>query len=509
MSLGLRDRARDHRRLYEIDTRAWLAELSVRHGRPIRLGDVTETDLAPIIELGFDLVWLMGVWKTGTAGRRLWRASPTVRAERARLLPDGSDADIAGSPFAVADYIVAPELGGEAGLARFRGRLREMGAGLVLDFVPNHTALDHSWVRSHPERFVSANLAARAAEPASIFRVRGRGDRWIAHGRDPYFPAWPDTAQLDYRRTDTREAMTDVLRQIAARCDGVRCDMAMLLLDDVFRSTWEGRSSPPPDEGRARGEFWPNVIEAVRAEHPEFVFIAEAYWGLEWRLQQHGFDYTYDKVLLDRLAAGDGAGVAAHLRADDEYQRRSVRFLENHDEQRAAARFASAQHRAAGLVTVAAPGLLLAHDGQLEGARLKPVVQLRRRPAEPVDEELRHFYVDLLVATSADAFQRGRSARLDPSPAWQGNPSHEAFVARSWIGPRRSRRVAVVNLARTPGQCLLRVPTDGLTGRTVVLRDLLGPVTYRRDLDEITTRGLYLDLPAYGYHLFRVTTADS
>ena len=130
------------------------------------------------------------------------------------------------------------------------------GVGLVLDFVPNHVAPDHPWAIEHPEYFVRGTADDLARDPDGFLAV---GDAVIARGRDPYFPAWPEVLQLDTSQASTRAAAVEVVTSIAARCDGVRCDMAMLMLDDVFDRTWGERAGggPTPDGGRG---YWPTVI---------------------------------------------------------------------------------------------------------------------------------------------------------------------------------------------------------------------------------------------------------
>lgn len=491
-----------HPRLLEIDTRSWLARLSDAGGRRVRLSDVPDSAIDEQLGVGFDLVWLMGVWDRGATGRRVARSQPWVRQERERLLPHGSSKDIAGSPFAVAGYQVAEDLGGDAGLAVLRHRLAARGAGLVLDFVPNHTAIDHPWVRRQPERYVQGSEAQRLSDPEAYVETRTDGRRWIAHGRDPYFPPWTDTAQLDYRHPEVHEAMRDTLAQVATRCDGVRCDMAMLVLDEVFRSTWaEHPPAGAPDV--ATGEFWWEAIRSVRRAYPSFVFIAEAYWDMEWRLQQLGFDYTYDKRLLDRLVAGDARGVVAHLRADEAYQRASVRFLENHDEPRAAARFAPPALRAALLTVAAVPGMLLVQEGEAEGARLRAPVQLARRPVEPIDPEIAAIHAAVLGATAQPPFRSGVCVAVEPRAAWPGDDTHEVILARLWIGANGVFRLVVVNLADSASRAYLPLAVPALARRHVVLEDLIGPARYERDGDELLAKGLYVDLPAHGCHVFR------
>jgi hypothetical protein len=484
-----------------------MARLSARDGRRVGLGDVRARDIDPIAELGFDLVWLTAAWTIGSGSRRLARGSRTLRERRMELLPDGSDDDIVGSPYAISAYEPPDNLGGAAGLAKLRQRLGEAGLGLILDFVPNQVASEHLWVRRHPEWFVHADSGHRAADPDSYFEVRSDGRHWIAHGRDPNFPPWTDTAQLEYRHPDVPRAMTQALREVATRCDGVVCSMAMLQLDDIFRATWAGRSIPPSvaEDASPFGEFWWHATSAVHEVYPKFLLIGEAYWGQEWRLQQLGFDFTYDKPLVDRLVAGDVASVIGHLRAEDGYQRRSVRLLEERAGPRIAAQLTPGQERAAAVVEATVPGMLLVRDGQMDGAREEVPVQFRREPDEPPDQELRDFYCRLLRATDDETFRLGHAIRLEPIAAWAGNLTHEGIVARLWVGQHRQLRLAIANLADEPAQAFIPLALPEFAGKLVHLEDQLDDIGYDRPGDDLLVRGLYIDLPAYGSHLFRVT----
>src|SRR5262249_21557862 len=230
-------------------------------------------------------------------------------------------------------------------------------------FVPNHTALDHPWVTEHPEFYVAGSEEALAREPANYCRLATpSGPCILAYGRDPYFPGWPDTLQLNYRHAKLRTAMQEELCRAADRCDGLRCDMAMLLLPDVFARTWGAASVPRDGSAPVDTPFWPEALARVRQNHPGFVFMAEGYWDLEWTLQQQGFDYTYDKRMYDRLHARNAGAVRGHLHADPEFLRKSVHFLENHDEPRAAAAFPRPVHRAAAVLTFLVPGMRFFHE---------------------------------------------------------------------------------------------------------------------------------------------------
>jgi glycosidase len=274
--------------------------------------------------------------------------------------------------------------------------------------VPNHTAPDHPWAEEHPEYYVAGTESDLAQAPQNYTRIKGKaGERILAYGRDPYFAGWPDTLQLDYSNPATQEAMIGELQRIAGQCDGVRCDMAMLVLPEVFERTW-GRRAPL---------FWPEATRRVRERVPAFRFMAEVYWDLEWTMLQQGFDYAYDKRLYDRLREGHTRPVREHLYAGLDYQSKLARFLENHDEPRAAATFAPAMHEAAAIITFLSPGLRFFHQGQFEGRRKRISPHLVRAPQEPVDDTLRRFYDELLAVLRQPVVRDGQWRLLECVPA--------------------------------------------------------------------------------------------
>lgn len=489
--------------LYEVNTRVWLRELAGgrRTAAPLPLGQVPEDALLRFKEEGWNAIWLMGVWAASPAGVRIARSHPGLQEEYRRALPDVREEDIIGSPYAVGAYRVATDLGGDDALLRLRKRLAAHGLRLVLDFVPNHLARDHAWAAERPEVFIQGTEEDLARAPSDFFR--GPKGRVLAHGRDPNFPGWSDTVQINYASRAARERMREELMRIAGLCDGVRCDMAMLLLPDVIERTWGSRLGPEP----VRESFWPEAIAAVRARHPHFLFIAEAYWGREGELQAQGFDYTYDKWLYDRLRAGDPAAVRAHLGASMDYQRRCARFIENHDEERAARAFGGGRWLPAAAVAFGAPGLKLFHEGQLEGWKVRLPVQLARRPPEPPDPEIGEGYRRLIAFLRDPLLRAGDFSLPGVRPAGPGDASSGQVITLLWSPPEGSAmsggRMVAANLGGSPAYARVPLPSASAAARWV-LHDRCDGSRYERESGEMASPGLFVALKPYQVHLFEM-----
>lgn len=483
--------------LYELNARQWLRELSDRYGRQIDLTTVPEGELDAWADLGFTHIWLMGVWPTGPRSRAQALADPGLRRAYDDSLPGWGEGDVLGSPYAMSAAEVGAGLGGDAALAAFRARLRARGLRLLLDFIPNHLGLDHPWLRKQPDLFVRSDR-----EFAGSFRCETRaGALFIAHGKDPYFPPWTDTAQLDYRRAATRAAMADLLVSIAERCDGVRCDMAMLVLEDVFARTWGHVAN---DEPARPGEFWAEAVSRIRSVRPDFLFLAEAYWGLESRLQGLGFDFTYDKTLYDLVMERRGVQAQGHVIAQPPaLLATSAHFLENHDEPRVASKLDLDEHRAAALLVLGLPGMRFLHDGQLQGLRRFARIQLGRRAVEAEDPEIASLYRRLLTTLAVTCVGRGEGRVLPTRRAWSDNRSDESMVLAQWQDDERRFELVVVNLAPHRSQCYAPLSVRGLAAGSWRMTDRLGHEAYERDGEEMSARGLYLDVPPHAAQLFQ------
>lgn len=363
-----------HPSLYEINTRVWRK----RFGADTKLLEVPDAYWQQLAQLGIDYVWLMGVWQTGPNVLQ-YALEPGLQDAYSRALPDWEEEDIIGSPYAIDQYVLHADLGAPDDLQLLKKKLNGYGLKLMLDFVPNHFHAETRWLNEKPAVFLPAAPDQLANDPTTFYRPANLPAEIFAHGKDPYFAAWQDTIQVNYATPVARAFMQEQLLSIAALCDGVRCDMAMLALPEVFQKTWGHVLN---DETALYGDFWTEVIPVVKAQYPDFCFLAEVYWDLEWTLQQQGFDFTYDKRLRDRLLENNLRGVREHLHAAIDFQSKSARFLENHDEDRILAEVTPAQAQAAALATYTIPGLRFFYEGQWEGRQERLPVQLGRMPVE-------------------------------------------------------------------------------------------------------------------------------
>jgi hypothetical protein len=485
-----------HGFIYEVNARLLLARLRA-HDPGLTLGTLAPGEFEQWARAGYDLVWLMGVWCRSAGARREALAHPDLQAAYSAVLGHWTPDDVAGSPYAIADYAVDPALGKNQDLRRVREEAHRAGLGLIVDFVPNHVALDHPWTRAHPDWFVKGTSDDVDVYPELFFR--SATGVHLAYGKDPYFPPWTDTAQVNFFSRDMRRALIEQLLAIARVADGVRCDMAMLGLNDVFEGVW----GPFVRTRRPAEEFWTEAIGRVKHEHPDFLFIAETYWSLEPKLLSLGFDFVYDKAFYDLLRQGAAGDVVRYLQACPVEHRRAVRFIENHDEPRAAAVFGPARSRAAAVAIATLPGLCLIHDGQAEGRRHRVPVQLVREPAEEPDAEMKTSYDRLLGACREIAFHDATWMLGHAGPASDDDDSYRQLVSWSWSGARQLCIVAV-NYSGAPARGRLKIVLPAWLPGTVVARDILNGPAYSYDRAELDAQGLYVALEPWNSHVLVV-----
>ncbi len=491
---------RENPQLYEINALAFINRLSAKYNQPLTLATIPDGEWNAIQQLGFDLVWMMGVWQRSPESRRLVLANTGLRQEFDRILPGWTSSDTCGSPYAVYSYEVEPALGNRDDLLALKEKLNQMGIGLVLDFVPNHFAMDHPWTLSHPDRFVQGEPEEVERHPEWYFPSQGR---YLAHGRDPYFAAWNDTVQVNFFSDEMQAALMLQLLQITELCDGVRCDMAMLALNEVFQWVWGSvvKDAPVPDH-----EFWDLAIPETRRRHPDFLFMAEVYWGLEGRLQQMGFNFTYDKPLYDHLKWDTPSEVMNHVRTEAEQLAREAHFVENHDEARAVTGLGRECSMMAAIVTGTIPGLHFYHDGQLEGRTVRIPVQLAREPFEFADPEIGLFYRRLLKISNTAVMHSGQWETVGTERGWEGSQSHHNILAWRWrLGGEQV--IVAVNYSSSRSQAWLKVGGPSQGASRVVLEDVLTGTTYVREPEELGSKGLYVDLGPYRAHIMHTAVS--
>jgi hypothetical protein len=493
-----RFRIRSHPHLYEINTWAWLEELSAQQKRNVTLAHVPDAQWDALAELGFNIIWLMGVWKRSAISRRINLENPANFPLFDRALPGWKPEDVISSPYAVAGYIPDIRVGGWEALDLARERLRARGMALFLDFVGNHTALDHPWMREHPEFYVQAGQQDFELNPSLYYQLKTpQGMRYIALAKDPYFPPWIDVAQLNHFNPGTRAAQLAELQTIASHCDGVRCDMAMLQLNDIFAGIWQhllGGTQRPATE------FWTDV----RATVPNLMLLAEAYWGTERRLLDLGFSFAYDKTLYDAVRDINIQQIRSRLAASASEQSHFARFMENHDEPRRPEAFGNERLAADGTLMGTLPGMRFYHQGELEGRRIRLPITLRIAAPEPPDPVSEAFFRKVLQITQQEVFHEGAWKLLELAP--EGDAAPDGLIVYEWRSANAWKIIAA-NLTGSAAQGRLRLGDRVSASWQYIFYDELDGVKYPRSGEELYNWGLFIRREGFQAHVFDVRAA--
>jgi glycosidase len=482
--------------LYEINTRVWIK----KNGKDATLNSIPDEIFIELANSGFEAIWLMGVWKTCDNLIERCCFTPDLISSYSKALRDWEKKDIIGSPYAIDHYELNPLLGKTSDLITVKEKLNKLGLKLILDFVPNHFSAESRYIKSNPEVFLEADIELLQRDPLTFFKP-DISENIFVHGRDPFFLPWTDTIQVNYFSSAARKFMIDQLINIAEYCDGVRCDMAMLPLNNVFHNTWLGVLNRFGYK-RPQEEFWKEAITCVKKKFPDFIFLAETYWDLEYQIQKLGFDFTYDKQLTDRLITGDIVNIKSHLFADHYYQMKSVRFIENHDEERASVKFGKEKSLAAATVISTIKGIKLYNDGQTEGFKIKLPVQLGRQPEEKTSQRVKEYYQLLLEITKEKIFKEGNWTMLEPIPAGEGNNNFQNFLTWIW-DYKNDLRIVVINYSSATSQCRLSILLDS-EKENITLIDLLTGDEYLRSVKEMEKPGLFIELKGFHSHIFSI-----
>ena len=253
-----------HPILYEISTRPWLYELSQKYGKSItKLKDIPTKEFDALQKKGIEIVWMMGVWKLGAYGLEFDR-----KQDYSSVLPGWTLDDVIGSPYAITEYTCNPDIGTDDDLIWLRKEINKRGMKLMLDFVPNHSAIDAPTATSNPKLYMRAPSGTK--DPSRYT------DSGLAYGKDPYFDPWRDVIQWNYWEYETRKFMKDNLLTVLKYADAVRCDMAHLMLNDFFVKTWKSELDSWGYQ-RPSDEFWAYAFNEVKKKYPNAIFFAEVY----------------------------------------------------------------------------------------------------------------------------------------------------------------------------------------------------------------------------------------
>lgn len=484
-------------KIYEINIRVFLRKFD-NGTKKAKLLDIPFSYWQNLADLGINYIWLMGIWKTCSSTIDKYCFEDYLINNYSKALKDWKNEDVIGSPYSINKYELNNTICSEDELKSFREKLRTIGLGLILDFIPNHYSSESDLIYTHPEIFLQVDESTFNNDKHTYFQPNILEKKFFAHGRDPFFPAWEDTIQVNVCCKEAREFQKNELIKISEMCDGVRCDMAMLALNNVFKNTWG--SALPEKCKQVSVEFWSDLISYVKTQNENFIFIAEAYWDMEWQLQQLGFDFTYDKTLTDRLKFASAKDIFEHLKADYNYQIKSLRFLENHDEERSITELGKDKSKAAAVIISTILGGKLYFDGQFEGKKIKLPVQLGREPHEKIHDDIKYFYNHLLSITKHEIFSIGQWKLLEPISSWMNNYTFKNILAWEWAF-NNERRIVAVNYSSSVATCRLKIDVSGYPDEFVI-KDLLNQVEYLRSSEEIHTLGLYIELKPFHSHVF-------
>lgn len=494
--------------LYEISTRPFLYALAqsgvqANCGEYVCLGDVPESQWQQLKTDSVDIVWLMGVWELGEFGLKHDQA-PSMMSGYRSVLPDVQTADVIGSPYSVVNYTANTVIGGPSALAGVRKVLSSMGMKLMVDFVPNHLAVDSWLATSMPAAFVQKPSSGSFPDNWWI----QRGSTTFAFGRDPYDGAWTDVIQLNYWNPDTVSAMTATLLSIASQADAIRCDMAMLPLNDVFSRVWGGVMSAG-GFNRPGQEFWSVAINAVREQHPGVILMGEAYnYGFtnppeKQMLQNLGFDFVYDKTVLDDLKGNNLDTLRSYIGGQSQsFFEHTAHFVENHDEPRSAATLGGQQQAFAGSVVASTiPGLRLFYFGQFDGFSAKLDVHLRRATAQTPNSALHKQYTTLLAVLADPVFHSGSWTFIstpESGTAWR-------LCAWRWTSSDGSdKRLVVVNFSNTQAWGSIQVADAESRGGSdnITVTELLTNTPYQRSASTMRGAGLNVGVDPWRAQIF-------
>ncbi|MBE2278917.1 MAG: glycosidase [Ignavibacteriaceae bacterium] len=490
--------------IYEVNTRVWLRKFD-KPGFKAKIVDVPEQYWIDLKSKSIDYVWLYGVWQNCEKVIKETCFEPSLIQQYSTALKDWKKSDVAGSPNAVYSYTLNSKLGNQEDLIELKKKLNSFGLKLILDFFPNYYCVETPLLKEKPGIFLNCDKDYYENDPFSYFKPFPDSEVYFVHSRDPFFPPWRDTAQVNIFSEEAREHLTNELLSIAPLCDGIRCDMAILSLNTVFSNTWQGLISNGEKKNITQ-EFWSIALNKLKENFPDVITIAESYWNQEQYLQLLGFDFTYDKTLFDKIRANTVTEIKSHLHSDISFQNRLVRFLEKHDEERSVHLLGVEKSMIASLITYTLPGIKLFYDGQFEGKKVKLPLQLIREPEENENSKIKEFYDKLIICCKERVIKNGEWELLEPIKSGNGDESYREMLSWKWsLGSEV--RLIIANLSSKTSTCRIKLNVYS-SDEGVLFRDLMNDKIYIRSGTELREKGLFVELAPYKFHLLEYKSGE-
>ena len=475
-----------HPLVFEISTRPWLYELSKLYGKNItKLREIPLEEFDELANNGVDIVWMMGVWSLGKYGLEYDKTQ-----NFSVYLDDVTDEDIIGSPFAITKYECNPEIGTDEDLLWLKRELNIRGMKLMLDFVPNHSAADHGQAKTDPDMYIR--------EPGDIHDRDRYNEDGFAYGKALDLEPWKDVIQYNYWVEKTVEVMKDNLKKVLTLADAVRCDRAYLILNDVFAKTWEHEITifnyTKPEK-----EFWSYAITETKKINSNAIFLGEAYNEEYYQqLIDLGFDYVYNKALLDKLKI-DAKGVKDYLKTkNSSFMKKACHFVENHDEQRIVSVAGGDHQKAKAMGTIAATvgGMIFMNNGQWGGKIEFLNVHLRRAKYEGDIDYMVNHYNKLNKVLLEPAFRGNNFYYVDNITG----EKKDDFIA--YIREEGSNHfLVVVNYSNDKG--CANVPIYNIKGfKYTLIFDALNNIEYVKNHNDVK-EGMRICLDAWESHIYQ------
>ncbi len=544
------------------NTYVWLDQLSRKYQRAItRLDEVPDEELDLLAKWGFTGLWLIGLWERSTASQRI------------KQMMGAQDA--VASAYSLYEYRIAEDLGGPAACEDLKQRAMQRGIRLASDMVPNHMGIDSKWVIERPDYFLSINHPPfpsytfngpdlSSDERVGIFLedhyysrsdaavVFKRLDKWtgdaryIYHGNDGTAMPWNDTAQLDFLKADVREAVIQVILDVARQFPVIRFDAAMVLAKRHIRRLW----FPEPGAGGAipsragmgmtaeefeallPNEFWREVVDRAAVEIPDTLLLAEAFWMLEgYFVRTLGMHRVYNSAFMNMLRDEKNDEyrqlIKNTVEFDPEILRRYVNFLNNPDEKTALEQFGKGD-KYFGITTMMCtmPGLPMFGHGQIEGYGEKygmefrypklwewPDQELVKRHARDIFPllEKRYLFAGVDQFRLFDFWEAGGGVIEDVfaySNRYHDERSlviyHNKFAeAKGWIRTSVGyidKAIDAQSLQQTTLGDALGLHHDD--SYFTIFHDLATGQEFIRSSKDLCERGMYVELGAYKCHVF-------